>query len=213
MTHPISTDEPPGSAWLRTVGAAALLMVCYLALSTAAFYVSAVGGSVTLAGGVAAVVVGGVLGVVAVRMAMALDATPPRLRAVMSGTNRSRRAIVPLLVAAIVIVAVVPMLVVVAERLGARGTTALPLRREPAGWDLALAFVAIALAPWMEEISVRGLLFTGLQRRFGFWPAAAASGFVWAALHRAPAVLVAFTVAGVALAWVRRRTGSVRAGV
>src|SRR5205823_1403882 len=74
-------------------------------------------------------------------------------------------------------------------------------------------FAAVVLAPWVEEVSMRGLLFSALYRRLGLWPAALVSGAAWAALHLTAGVLVIFTAEGVLLALLRVRTGSVLPGV
>jgi len=74
---------------------------------------------------------------------------------------------------------------------------------------LFFSFSAVVVAPWVEEVAMRGLLYTSLAARFGFWRAAFGSALVWSSLHLAPGVLVIFTLEGVVLAWLRRRTGSV----
>lgn len=92
-------------------------------------------------------------------------------------------------------------------------TTAVNLEDDPAGQKLFFSFGAIVLAPWIEELSFRGLIFGSLFGRFGFWPAAVASSLTWSAIHFAPGVLVLFTLEGMALCWLRNRTGSVLPGV
>ena len=68
-------------------------------------------------------------------------------------------------------------------------------------------------APWIEETMVRGVLLGALWRRFGFWIGAVVSSFLWAGLHLELFVLILFTMWGVLLAWLRRRTGSLLPGV
>jgi dihydropteroate synthase len=81
------------------------------------------------------------------------------------------------------------------------------------GYELFVAASAILFAPWVEEISVRGFLFGGLARRFGFWVAAPISAALWAGAHFEIFVLVLFTLWGILLAWLRTRTGSLLPGV
>ena len=60
---------------------------------------------------------------------------------------------------------------------------------------------------------MRGFLLAGLEMRLGFWPGAAISSLVWAALHGVGGVLIPFVAEGIVLCWIRRRTGSVRTGI
>jgi membrane protease YdiL (CAAX protease family) len=92
-------------------------------------------------------------------------------------------------------------------------STARDLTHDQAGFKLFFSFAAVAIAPWVEEIAFRGLLYSSLAARFGFWPAAVVSSLCWSGLHLAPAVLVIFTLEGMALCRLRRRTGSILPGV
>lgn len=75
---------------------------------------------------------------------------------------------------------------------------------------LVLAGVAaVVVAPVSEEFIFRGFLFNGLLR-FGFWPAALASGFLFAAPHFDAASLVPFTFIGLVLAWLAYSSGGLR---
>ena len=73
--------------------------------------------------------------------------------------------------------------------------------------------LAVLVAPWIEEVAIRGLLLGALWSRFGFWIGAFGSGLVWASIHLTPSVLIIFTVEGALLAGVRRRTGSILTGI
>ena len=75
------------------------------------------------------------------------------------------------------------------------------------------ALLAIVAAPWIEELTVRGFLFSSLERRIGLWPAAVISGFLWAGAHFVAAVLILFTAVGMILAFIRWRTGSILVGL
>ena len=108
---------------------------------------------------------------------------------------------------------IAPLLTVIGNAVGFHGTTSIALHHRPAAVVLLLTWIAVVIAPWMEEISMRGFLLSGLWSRFGFWPAAVASSLVWAGLHGVSGVLVPFTVEGIVLCWIRRRTGSTRTGI
>lgn len=68
---------------------------------------------------------------------------------------------------------------------------------------------AVVVAPVTEEFVFRGFLFNGLLR-FGFWPAALVSGFLFAAPHFDAASLIPFTLIGVVLAWLAHSSGGLR---
>ncbi len=76
---------------------------------------------------------------------------------------------------------------------------------------LLLLVIAVLLAPFLEEVLFRGLLFPALRRRFRFWPAAVLTTLLFTALHFTqtgtywPAVEGIF-ICGMALAWLRERT-------
>jgi CAAX protease family protein len=101
----------------------------------------------------------------------------------------------------------------IAQGLGLGGTTTPNLHRETSGDKVLFSFLAIVIAPWLEEVSVRGLLFSSLNGRFGFWIAAIGSGFLWAGLHFVALVIIPFTLVGIVLAFIRRRSDSVLPGM
>jgi hypothetical protein len=74
-------------------------------------------------------------------------------------------------------------------------------------WTVPLAVVA---APVFEEFIFRGLIFGGLRRSFGLWPATLASAAVFAIVHPALAIVPVF-VLGVCAALVYERTRSLLA--
>ena len=74
-------------------------------------------------------------------------------------------------------------------------------------WMLPLAVIA---APVFEEFIFRGLIFGGLRRSFGVWPATLASAAVFAIVHPAFSLLPVF-VMGVCAALVYERTRSLLA--
>jgi membrane protease YdiL (CAAX protease family) len=94
-----------------------------------------------------------------------------------------------------------------------RGTTSIETDDRALRYRMVIAILAVLVAPWIEEVAMRGLLLGAVWSRFGFWPAAAVSGLVWASIHLTPSVLIVFTAEGMLLAWVRRRTGSILPGI
>ena len=74
-------------------------------------------------------------------------------------------------------------------------------------WALPLGLVA---APLFEEFIFRGLIFGGLRRSFGVWPATLASAAVFAIMHPAISMLPVFFM-GVCAALVYERTRSLLA--
>lgn len=68
-----------------------------------------------------------------------------------------------------------------------------------------LAVGTVIVAPLVEEIVFRGLLFDALRARWRFWPAAVASGVVFAAVHLSLLLIPGLTILGLALAWLRER--------
>ncbi|HET7812596.1 MAG TPA: type II CAAX endopeptidase family protein [Steroidobacteraceae bacterium] len=74
-------------------------------------------------------------------------------------------------------------------------------------WVLPLALIA---APVFEEFIFRGLIFNGMQRSFGLWPATLASAALFACLHPPIAMLPVFGL-GIATALSYARTGSLLA--
>lgn len=73
--------------------------------------------------------------------------------------------------------------------------------------------VAVVMAPLVEEVLFRGLLFQSLRRRVGMWPAALLSTAVFAVVHveiilSQPVALAGLFALGTFLAWAFHRTGS-----
>lgn len=79
-------------------------------------------------------------------------------------------------------------------------------RRGSGATAVAVVFTATVLAPTVEELVFRGVLFQALRRRLGLWPGAIISGLVFGVVHvevvtgaALPAVLVAVAVFTAAL--------------
>ena len=74
-------------------------------------------------------------------------------------------------------------------------------------WTLPLALIA---APLFEEFIFRGLIFGGLRRSFGVWPATLASAALFAIVHPAFSIIPVF-ILGVCAALVYERSRSLLA--
>ena len=90
----------------------------------------------------------------------------------------------------------------------------------PHGWEprhaaaFAANFVVVALlAPFVEELTFRGLGFTLLRGRFGRWPAIVLVGFAFGLAHGLVRALPPLVVFGACLAYLRSRTASVFPGM
>jgi membrane protease YdiL (CAAX protease family) len=68
-------------------------------------------------------------------------------------------------------------------------------------------FMIVVGAPLSEEIVFRGAIFGGLLR-WGFWPAALISGFLFSAVHLDLGSLIPFWIVGMGLAWLYWSRGS-----
>lgn len=80
----------------------------------------------------------------------------------------------------------------------------------------AVVFAAVVLAPLWEELTFRGFVLSALAKsRLGFWPGAAISSVLWTGLHAGYSWpgLVSVFLAGLGLAWIMKRTGSMKAVV
>jgi membrane protease YdiL (CAAX protease family) len=196
---------------LLVVGAVACA-VLYLASTVAAYLLAEIGGR-TLAATLVAMVVLPILCFGAVRLSATLAFPDGDASAAVIGRAPSRAVGTAVLAQIGFLVLLSPLLTVLGRSVGFHGTTDVPLAHRQTAFVLLLAWIAIVVAPWMEEVSMRGFLLSGLWSRFGFWPAAIVSSLVWAGLHGVSGVLVPFTVEGIVLCWIRRRTGSVRTGI
>ncbi len=89
------------------------------------------------------------------------------------------------------------------ELLKPRSNVPEPIVRDPLALAMA-GVLACLLAPLSEELFFRGFLFRGLLR-WGFWPAAALSGFIFSVAHLSTGALIPFWVVGIVLAWLAWR--------
>lgn len=79
------------------------------------------------------------------------------------------------------------------------------------GWQEAIfvPIAVVAIPAVSEELLFRGLLLPGLARRYGPRLALFTSAGLFGLIHVVPVAIVYATVAGVALGWLRQRSGSV----
>lgn len=82
----------------------------------------------------------------------------------------------------------------------------------PAGfsWSALAGMVALAgvVAPFVEELAFRGLLYRWLRERFGLWVGVGASALAFSLVHGIPALIPALAALGAILALVYERSGS-----
>ena len=143
---------------------------------------------------------------------IAFSGRRPSLETIGLGPLRKVPSTVAIYIVALIVVT--PIGVAVTRAIGLdHGTTSIDTDNRPLRYRMVIAILAVLVAPWIEEVAMRGLLLGAVWSRFGFWAGAAVSGLVWASIHLTPSVLIIFTVEGVLLAWVRRRTGSILPGV
>jgi membrane protease YdiL (CAAX protease family) len=85
-----------------------------------------------------------------------------------------------------------------------------PIRRfAEADWPVDVTLVMLAVAPAVtEEIAFRGILLSRLDRVFGRSEALLVQAALFGIVHMLPMMFVSHFVLGLALGWVRRRTGS-----
>jgi membrane protease YdiL (CAAX protease family) len=76
---------------------------------------------------------------------------------------------------------------------------------------LAITLLAVCVAPVVEELVFRALLYKGLQAKFGTAPAAVVSSALFALVHANAAGMVPFFLLGLVLCRLIDRTGDVRA--
>ena len=88
------------------------------------------------------------------------------------------------------------------ERIRARGD----------GWRI-LVLLAIVVAPIVEEVAFRGILYPALRQRWGRRTAVIASSLLFAVVHWPPTVYVPLGLLAVVLAWLVETTGSILAPI
>jgi membrane protease YdiL (CAAX protease family) len=81
------------------------------------------------------------------------------------------------------------------------------IRERAAGWEL-VAFSAVVVAPFAEEVCFRGLVYPALRQRLPFRDAALFSSLAFAFVHP-PTVWAPMAILALFLAWLAERTGSI----
>jgi uncharacterized protein len=79
---------------------------------------------------------------------------------------------------------------------------------QPGIWLDAMAIVAIVLAPFVEELIFRGLIFNALRQRLSFPIAAVGSGILFGLAHAQSVGIAPLAAGGIVLAAVYARSGS-----
>lgn len=129
------------------------------------------------------------------------------------GLRMPRDLLGPLLIVLALYLPVTAVLGIVTDELGLTGSTTPDFGARSQSFTIFFVVIAVLVAPWIEEIAMRGLVYSSLARRFGFWPAAIVSAFLWSGAHLVAGVLLVLAGEGVLLAYLRRRTGSLLPGV
>lgn len=84
------------------------------------------------------------------------------------------------------------------------------------GLTLVLSILeSLVLAPFMEELVMRGWFYTALRTKLAAWPTIIVTAVIFAALHSgvSPGAVLATLPLGLAAGYLRERTGSVRATI
>ena len=126
-----------------------------------------------------------------------------------------------LLYPAIAIVVAIPLSILFRALSGHEATTPDQLPQNLSMTASAVSVVlAVGIAPIVEELYFRGILFRSVRDRHGFWPGAIVSGLVFGAAHFVPAAwqdtvllqsIMVFT--GIALAWIYERRANLVADI
>jgi membrane protease YdiL (CAAX protease family) len=126
-----------------------------------------------------------------------------------------------LLYPAIAIVVGVPLSFLMELLSGERAVTPEQVPSDLSGAGTVLMVVlAVLVAPVMEELFYRGVLFRSIRDRYGFWVGAVVSGLLFGVAHYVPAPwqdavllqsVMVFT--GLGLAWIYERRGTILAPI
>ena len=122
---------------------------------------------------------------------------------------------------AIAIVVAIPLTILFSSLSGQEASTPDQLPQHlGTGPAIASVILAVFVAPVVEELFFRGVLFRSIRDRYGFWIGAVASGLVFGAAHYVPsawqdAVLLqtVMVFTGIGLAWIYERRGTLVADI
>lgn len=82
------------------------------------------------------------------------------------------------------------------------------------GWGFWLSFASsVVVAPVIEELMFRGIIFAGLAKQYPLWLAAIVSSLAFAVLHGQVNVGIYTFVFGLILSWLYFRSGSLYPGI
>ena len=187
-TPDAAAPPAPDRFWLLLAAAAACTTL-YLASTISAYLLSELGGRRTLVGALAGMAAITALSLVIVRLSARIAYPGGGVPGSIIGRARSLRVGSAVATQIAFLLLIAPLLTVIGKAVGFHGTTSIGLHHRPTAVVLLLTWIAVVIAPWMEEISMRGFLLSGLWSRFVFWPAEIASSLVWAGLPTANATL------------------------
>jgi membrane protease YdiL (CAAX protease family) len=214
---PVEVQRPPPASWRRLVLAAFALTVFDLAAFALVFglLAAALPRFHPLWVRAAIIALAYVLANICALVAAYEIAFVRRRRSIVPlGLAPVRRVITSVIFYILLLIPVTIVTTLITRAIGLdHGTTSIETDDRALRYRMVIAVLAVLVAPWVEEVAMRGLLLGALWSRFGFWVAAAVSGFAWASIHLTPSVLIVFTCEGMLLAWVRRRTGSILPGI
>ena len=78
---------------------------------------------------------------------------------------------------------------------------------------IGLVVGIVLIGPLSEEIFFRGFLFPAMNKRWSLFPSALFSGFLFSLVHFSIVVIISFTLLGMMLAYLYKKTGSLWASV
>lgn len=82
------------------------------------------------------------------------------------------------------------------------------------GWGFWLSFISsVVVAPVIEELMFRGIIFVGLAKKLPLWVAAVVSALAFAFMHGQINVGIYTFIFGLILSWVYIRSGSLYPGI
>lgn len=74
---------------------------------------------------------------------------------------------------------------------------------------LAMFFLIAGVAPVVEELLFRGLVYGWIRERFGIWPGLLVSSLIFSCVHGIPMLIPPLFVVGCFLAWLYEKSGSI----
>ncbi|MCS7462239.1 CPBP family intramembrane metalloprotease [Paenibacillus doosanensis] len=78
---------------------------------------------------------------------------------------------------------------------------------------LIMPFYAIVIAPIIEEIVYRKIIFGLLEKKFGFWIGAIVSSLIFAVGHLSPERGLAYFLSGISLCFIYKQSGTLASSI